>query len=46
MRVAIQAMYALANAGERVFAPERSGISFDEDTLNRRDAESYLARTR
>lgn len=44
IRVAHQAMIALANLGERVFAPERTGISFDEDALNRRDAMEYLER--
>ena len=44
MRVAVQAMYALGACGEAVFASDRSGVSFDEDELNRRDALEYLAR--
>jgi hypothetical protein len=39
---ATQAMFALAAMGEAVFS--RTSISHDEDALNRRDAEAYLAR--
>jgi hypothetical protein len=44
MRVATQAMFALAALGEPVFGADRPGISHDEDEPNRRDAEEYLAR--
>ena len=39
-RVAYQIMIALDNMNEQVFS--RSGVSFDEDTLNESDAMAYL----
>ena len=42
MIAAYQIMIALQDIGEPIFGSDRSGYSFDDHELNRRDAESYL----
>jgi hypothetical protein len=42
MIAAYQIMIALQDVGEPTFGSDRSGYSFDDYELNRRDAETYL----
>ena len=42
MIAAYQIMIALQDVGEPAFGSDRSGYSFDDYELNRRDAENYL----
>lgn len=43
VRVGYQIMIALEDIDESVFCEDRSGYSFDEDELNKRDALEYLS---